>query len=61
MLNENVTTYSHRLVANTTVRLPAVVAIIFGAFMVFGTGFAQPTSMHNATHDARHAFTFPCH
>lgn len=61
MLKENVTTQSYRAAAKTTVRLPAVLAIIFGVFMVFGTGFAQPTTMHNATHDARHALTFPCH
>jgi cobalt transporter subunit CbtB len=61
MLKENVTTQSYRAAAKTTVSLPAILAIIFGVFMVFGTGFAQPTNMHNAAHDARHALTFPCH
>lgn len=40
---------------------PAVLAIVFGAFLVLGAGFLQPTTLHNAAHDARHAFAFPCH
>ena len=32
-----------------------------GAFLVLGAGFAHPDIIHNATHDTRHAFTFPCH
>ena len=61
MLKENVTTQSYRAAAKTTASLPAILAMIFGVFMVFGTGFAQPTTMHNAAHDGRHAFAFPCH
>ena len=41
--------------------LPALMAILFGAFIVFGVGFAGPTTIHNAAHDVRHAFAFPCH
>lgn len=40
---------------------PGVLALLFGAFLVLGAGFAQPTALHNAAHDARHAFAFPCH
>jgi len=40
---------------------PAVLALMFGAFLVFGTGFAHPQTLHNAAHDTRHAFSFPCH
>ena len=36
-------------------------AILLGLFIVLGTGFAQPDLLHNAAHDARHAFAFPCH
>ncbi|HBT44250.1 MAG TPA: cobalt transporter, partial [Rhodospirillaceae bacterium] len=36
-------------------------ALMFGAFLVFGTGFAHPQTIHNAAHDTRHAFSFPCH
>jgi cobalt transporter subunit CbtB len=37
------------------------VAIVFGAFVVYGVGFAGPATIHNAAHDVRHAFAFPCH
>ena len=40
---------------------PAVLALLFGAFLVLGTGFANSTTMHNAAHDGRHALAFPCH
>ena len=41
--------------------LPAVVAIMLGVFVVFGVGFAGPSVIHNAAHDSRHSFAFPCH
>jgi cobalt transporter subunit CbtB len=41
--------------------VPAVVAMLFGAFIVYGVGFAGATTIHNAAHDVRHAFAFPCH
>lgn len=40
---------------------PAVLALILGMFMVVGVGFAGSEAIHNAAHDARHAFAFPCH
>lgn len=40
---------------------PAMLALLFGVFLVFGTGFAHPDTIHNAAHDSRHAFAFPCH
>ncbi len=39
----------------------AVVAALIGVFILFGVGLAQPETLHNAAHDARHAFAFPCH
>jgi len=41
--------------------LPVVAALLLGAFLVFAAGFAGPEIVHNAAHDSRHAFTFPCH
>ncbi len=41
--------------------LPAIFALLFGVFLVFGVGFAGAQSIHDAAHDARHAFAFPCH
>ncbi len=40
---------------------PAVLAILFGAFLIMGTGFASSSTLHNASHDGRHALAFPCH
>lgn len=41
--------------------VPAALALLFGVFLLFGTGFAHPDVVHNAAHDTRHAFSFPCH
>ena len=41
--------------------LPAVVAILLGTFVLFGVGFAGSSVLHNAAHDSRHSFAFPCH
>lgn len=41
--------------------LAALVAVLLGGFILFGVGFASPATLHNAAHDARHAFAFPCH
>lgn len=42
-------------------RLAAMLAFALGAFLVFGTGIAAPDVLHNAAHDSRHSFAFPCH
>jgi cobalt transporter subunit CbtB len=41
--------------------VPVVLALLFGTFLLAGTGFAQPDAVHNAAHDVRHAIGFPCH
>jgi len=41
--------------------MPAAFALVFGVFVVWGVGFAQPAEIHNAAHDGRHAFALPCH
>jgi len=41
--------------------LSALFAILFGAFFVYGAGFANSADLHDAAHDTRHAFAFPCH
>ncbi len=38
-----------------------VVTVSLGLFMVWGIGFAQSQTLHDAAHDTRHSFTFPCH
>ena len=38
-----------------------IFAMVLGLFLILGTGFAHSNILHNAAHDARHAFAFPCH
>lgn len=43
-------------------RATAVVAtLLLGAFLVWGAGFANSQVIHDAAHDGRHSFAFPCH
>ena len=39
----------------------AALAALLGAFLIFGAGFSHSDTLHNAAHDGRHAFSFPCH
>ena len=41
--------------------VPALAAAALGLFLLWGVGFAGPTVIHNAAHDARHGAAFPCH
>jgi len=36
-------------------------AIAFGIIILFAVGFAPMDAAHNAAHDTRHTFAFPCH
>ncbi len=48
--------------AGRTSRLAApIFAILLGAFMLYGVGVAPLDAAHNAAHDSRHSFAFPCH
>ena len=47
--------------AGTNRRLAAVVAAALGLVIVFAAGFAPSETAHNAAHDTRHSFAFPCH
>ena len=41
--------------------VPALIAAFMGTIVLVGVGFSQPATIHDATHDARHASGFPCH
>ncbi len=42
--------------------LPQVLGVmLFGAAILYGVGFASADVAHNAAHDTRHVFAFPCH
>lgn len=47
--------------ALTQQRAIAVIGAVFGLFLIYGVGFAHPEAIHNAAHDSRHSFAFPCH
>jgi cobalt transporter subunit CbtB len=61
MIKETTKSQSQAVVEQTTSKMPAVIALVFGAFLVLGTGFAHSQTIHDAAHDVRHAFAFPCH
>ena len=42
-------------------RADAIAAALLGLFLVYGAGLADPSALHAAAHDARHAFAVPCH
>ena len=60
-MNLQATSEQHLPIARAEPRLAAVLAFALGAFLVFGTGFAGSQTLHNAAHDSRHSFAFPCH
>ena len=43
-------------------RVKAVTAaLVIGVALIYTTGFAASTNVHNAAHDYRHSMAFPCH
>jgi cobalt transporter subunit CbtB len=47
---------------STNDRLVAgVLALLLGAFLVFGAGLANSAVLHDTAHDTRHSYGFPCH
>lgn len=40
---------------------PIAFAALAGLALLFATGFAQASILHDAAHDQRHAMAFPCH
>jgi cobalt transporter subunit CbtB len=39
----------------------AIVAFVIGLGLIYVVGFSPIESLHDATHDSRHALSFPCH
>ncbi|HJO68167.1 MAG TPA: CbtB-domain containing protein [Rhodospirillales bacterium] len=58
---EHPTTAADRAGHASYARFAPVLAIVLGTFIVFVAGFAAPAALHDAAHDARHAFALPCH
>ena len=58
---QNVTTKVQPVSDRMAVLVPAALALFVGLFLLYGAGFAQSATLHNAAHDSRHSFAFPCH
>jgi cobalt transporter subunit CbtB len=41
--------------------IAGALALSLGVFFVWGAGFANSATLHEAAHDTRHAYGFPCH
>ena len=41
--------------------LSIIFVAVFGASLVFVSGFASSQTLHEAAHDMRHSTGFPCH
>jgi len=53
---------AHPLALASGARLvAALVCALIGIVFLVGAGFADIPAVHNAAHDGRHAFAFPCH
>jgi cobalt transporter subunit CbtB len=61
-MNKKVIALKHEAVPLDLNRVaPAITALMVGTFLILAAGFAHSNTVHNAAHDARHAFAFPCH
>jgi cobalt transporter subunit CbtB len=38
-----------------------ILSLLLGAFLVWGAGLANSEALHDAAHDTRHSYGFPCH
>lgn len=55
------TTTTFQGAVSRSTKAVAVVALLAGLGIVFVTGFANSSTIHNAAHDTRHTMAFPCH
>lgn len=42
-------------------KMAALFAMLIGGAIVLFVGFSHIDAVHNAAHDTRHSFAFPCH
>jgi cobalt transporter subunit CbtB len=47
--------------SRAAVAIAAVFTALLGFFIIYGVGFSHIPAFHNAAHDLRHSFAFPCH
>ena len=62
VMTDQTVSQSQDFALSTQSRIATVcVTALLGIFLIYGVGFAQPSLLHNAAHDGRHAHVFPCH
>tara|TARA_Y100001960_G_scaffold220949_1_gene231163 strand:- start:23 stop:214 length:192 start_codon:yes stop_codon:yes gene_type:complete len=63
MKKENISADTHVNINSAAIPKPAQLASVFllGFVLLYGAGFVQTSVAHNASHDVRHAYAFPCH
>ena len=55
------TTTTHTQTRADLSLLPIAFAALAGLMLLFASGYAQASVLHDAAHDQRHAMAFPCH
>jgi cobalt transporter subunit CbtB len=55
------TTETKEIAVSTPATTGIALAFITGLTLLFASGYAQATALHDAAHDQRHAMAFPCH
>ena len=48
-------------VSSTKTKLAGLFAMVLGGAIILLVGFSHIDAVHNAAHDTRHSFAFPCH
>jgi cobalt transporter subunit CbtB len=57
-VNTQTLSLADRIGARTVAGL---MALVIGSILVFGVGLANSQTLHDAAHDTRHSYGFPCH
>ena len=55
------TTENKVIEVSTPATAGIALAFITGLTLLFASGYAQATALHDAAHDQHHAMAFPCH
>lgn len=55
------TTKTQAIAVSTPATAGIVLAFVTGLALLFASGYAQASVLHDAAHDQRHAMAFPCH
>ncbi|MDN3555477.1 CbtB domain-containing protein [Halomonas maura] len=50
-----------RSVSPVSMACQRAAVVLFGALVLYAVGFLPMSAAHNAAHDSRHSFVFPCH